>query len=109
MDNTIRDLQPGDRIALWVVMKPPVLDPVCGMTYREGFSTIPYAGREYVFCSNKCIDTFNKNPEKYKDRSSIKGIYNLAFYDTKTNRPVLSVPIFFKGKEESADAGEHHH
>ena len=107
--NVIHGLKPMDRIALWVVMKPPVIDPVCRMTYMDGFLKTSYAGKDYFFCSEGCAEAFGKDPEKYKNNVGIKGAYNLAFYDTKTNRPVLSVPVIFKGKGETKDAGEQHH
>ncbi len=65
--NILYNLQPGDRIALWVVMKP------------------------------------------HAAVGSIKGRYSLALYDTKTNQPVLSVPLIFKGKGDESDAGQHQH
>ena len=110
-DNVIHDLQPKDRIALWVVMEPPAIDPVCGMPYEEGFLTASHYGRKYFFCSEACAEAFRDDPAKFKDndRDTIKGRYNLAFYDTKTNRPVLSVPVIFTGKGEARDAGGHQH
>jgi len=108
-DNVLYGLQPRDRIALWVVMKPPAIDPVCGMAYEKGFLKISYGGKDYFFCSEACAEAFNMSPGKYKNHNGVKGRYNLAFYDTKTNRPVLGVPIIFKGKEEKEDAGGHHH
>jgi YHS domain-containing protein len=107
--NVIYGLEPWDRIAMWVVMNPPDIDPVCRMAYKEGFKKISYRSKEYVFCSEACAETFRKNPEKYQDNDSVTGKYNLAFYDTKTNKPVLSIPVVFKGKGETGDAGEHHH
>lgn len=38
-NNIFYDLQPKDRIALWVVMKPPVIEPVCGMAYLQNTHT----------------------------------------------------------------------
>jgi YHS domain-containing protein len=42
-------------------------DPVCGMPVGpdEGY-TKRYAGRTYHFCSKKCLDTFETNPDKYQ-------------------------------------------
>lgn len=110
-DNVIHGLRPKDRIALWVVMKPPAIDPVCGMPYEEWFPATSHNGREYFFCSEACAEAFRNDPAKFKDkdRDTIKGRYNLAFYDTKTNRPVLSVPVIFTGKGEAAHAGGHQH
>ena len=41
-------------------------DPVCGMPVAadEGY-TKRYAGRTYHFCSRKCLDTFESNPDRY--------------------------------------------
>ncbi len=108
-DNVIRGLQPRDRIALWVVMKPPAMDPVCGMAAGDGFLKTSYAGREYFFCEEACAQAFKENPGKYADNDRVRGRYSLALYDTKTNRPVLRVPVMFKGKGEARDAGGHQH
>lgn len=108
-DNVIHGLQPKDRIALWVVMKPPAIDPICGMAYQDGFIEASYAGKEYFFCSEACARAFTDSPAQYKDNDTVKGRYNLAFYDTQTNRPVLRVPVIFKGRGEAAHAGGHQH
>jgi len=108
-DNILYDLEPKDNIALWVTMNPPVVDPICGMAYAEGFTKRSYGGRDYFFCSDACAETFAKDPKKHKDDNHVKGRYNLAFYDTKTNRSVLNLPIIFKGKGEVKDAGHHEH
>lgn len=107
-DNVLYDLQPKDRIALWVVIKPPVLDPVCGMARRDGFAKEHFAGRDYSFCSDACRDAFRAGPEKYTGREHVRGNYTLAFHDTRTDRMVLRVPLEFKGKGEIKDAGRHH-
>lgn len=64
-ENTIYNLTPGDRIAMWLYMKD-----------TEG--------------------TINA------DRISQ---YTLAFYDTKTHRPVLKVPLVFESEEALRYAG----
>jgi YHS domain-containing protein len=108
-DNVIHGLRPMDRIALWVVMKPPVIDPVCGMAYQDGFIETSYAGKDYFFCCEACAEAFRDDPGKYKDNAVIKGRYTLALYDTRTNRPVLSVPVIFTGKGGAGNAGGHQH
>jgi len=108
-NNILYHLEPKDSIALWVAMKPPRIDPVCGMAYAEGFNKLTHDGREYVFCSDACSAAFKKNPGKYAGGSGVRGRYNLAFYDTKTGRLVLNVPIIFKGKGDAKDAGHHDH
>jgi len=42
-----------------------IIDPVCGMTIEEKdvFGTFSYKGTTYYFCSDKCKEDFDKNPE----------------------------------------------
>ena len=42
-------------------------DPVCGMEVNEknAAAKTTYQGREYFFCSQKCKDSFDKNPQYY--------------------------------------------
>jgi YHS domain-containing protein len=42
-------------------------DPVCGMPVvpNEGY-TKTHAGQTYHFCSRKCLDAFEANPDKYQ-------------------------------------------
>lgn len=108
-DNVLYDLQPKDRLALWVAMKPPVLDPVCNMAYQREFTKEHLDGKDYFFCSDGCRNAFRADPLKYRGRENVRGNYTLAFYDTKTGKAVLRVPLIFKGKGDMKDAGEHHH
>lgn len=108
-DNVYYGLRPKDRPAIWVEMKPPVLDPVCGMVHKEGFIKDTYRGKNYYFCSEGCRRTFMSVPNKYANGDSVTGEYTLAMYDMKTGNSVLRVPIIFKGKGDMADAGGHHH
>ncbi len=41
-------------------------DPVCGMNVEadQGYSEL-YEGRRYRFCSRKCLDTFDTEPQRY--------------------------------------------
>jgi YHS domain-containing protein len=41
-------------------------DPVCGMKVEpgQGYSEV-FNGREYRFCSRKCLDKFDANPEQF--------------------------------------------
>lgn len=95
----ISGLKPRDRLALWVEMRPPRLDPVCGMVLQPGTT----------FCSQTCRDLFQRSPEQYRGRDHVRGTYNLSFNDVKTGRPVLQVPIEFRGEGERGDAGGHQH
>jgi YHS domain-containing protein len=110
-NNIIYGLQPKDHIALWVVMKPVAADPVCGMVATDKFYKVAYKGKDYFFCSEMCIKDFNRDPAKYvgKDVANLLGEYSLTFYDTKTSKAVLSIPINFTDNGEAQNAGEHHH
>ena len=55
-DGVLHGLQPGDRLALWVVIRPS---------------------------------------------APARGKHDLRFYDTETQRPVLSVPVIFRGEGEA--------
>jgi Cu+-exporting ATPase len=53
-----------------------VEDPVCGARGPADPSrpSVEYGGRVYYFCSDRCRDQFNKNPEQYaKAQSSQSG------------------------------------
>ncbi len=108
-DGVLYDLKPKDRLALWVEMTPPEVDPVCGMAVEEDFIRHIHEGKEYSFCNEMCHETFKKDPETYTKDPGLKGEYTLAFYDTRSDKPVLRVPLIFEGKEASSDAGGHHH
>ncbi|MCD6564240.1 MAG: copper-translocating P-type ATPase [Thermoproteales archaeon] len=49
------------------------IDPVCGMEINEDETDfkLVYQDKTYFFCSDKCLDEFTKNPDKYiqKDAS----------------------------------------
>lgn len=44
----------------------PKKDPVCGMPVEagQGYSEM-HEGREYRFCSRKCLDKFDAEPQRY--------------------------------------------
>lgn len=47
-----------------------VLDPVCGMRVDEWTATVytEFEKRKVVFCSTRCLERFNEEPEFYVDR-----------------------------------------
>ena len=107
INGTLHGLKPMDRLAMWVYMKPPKVDPVCGMAREEGFLSHEYEGRQYHFCAEGCLEAFKAEPAKYAGRDEFTGSYTLALYDTKTDMKVLSVPIEF-GKGGAQDGGHVH-
>ena len=46
-------------------------DPVCGMDVdmTQGYGKM-YEGQLYRFCSRKCLDRFEENPEKYLNQAA---------------------------------------
>jgi len=98
-DGILSGLQPRDRLALFVELRPPRLDPVCGMA----------VGNDDAFCSPACAALFAAQPETYRGREHVEGTYNLAFNDLETGRAVLKIPVQLGGKEAQGDGGGHQH
>jgi len=48
-----------------------VYDPVCGMRIDEWTATISkeYKNQKYVFCSQRCLERFDDDPERYMTKS----------------------------------------
>jgi len=48
-----------------------VIDPVCGMRVDEWTATVlaEYDGHRLVFCSQRCLERFKKEPGRYKNKS----------------------------------------
>lgn len=51
------------------------IDPVCGMQVDEGSAaaTYEYQGETYYFCAPGCKAAFEKEPEKYLNKSEGHG------------------------------------
>lgn len=48
----------------------PAIDPVCGMTVEPGQGyTKTHEGRLLHFCSRKCLDSFEAEPQRYMAKS----------------------------------------
>jgi YHS domain-containing protein len=47
--------------------KKMAVDPICKMDVDEGDSqwTSSFKGKKYYFCAKRCLEEFEKNPEKY--------------------------------------------
>jgi YHS domain-containing protein len=50
------------------------VDPICKMDVdmSAALYTSSYGGKTYYFCAKYCKDTFNADPEKYKDADHIE-------------------------------------
>ena len=107
-DNTLYGLEPKDRIALWVLMQPPGVDHVCGMSCGRNDIHSSYRGKEYCFCSESCRATFEADPARYPLKDPPAQTYSLAFRDVKTGKSVLNVPIIFDGRGDQGHGGGHH-
>lgn len=60
-----------------VVTDKPYTDPVCGMkAAADSTKSVQHAGMTYYFCSQKCIEKFRANPEKYVDPQAVKVVNN---------------------------------
>ena len=48
-------------------MNKLVMDPVCGMEVdpKSSKNVREYKGAIYYFCSGRCLNDFNENPERY--------------------------------------------
>lgn len=108
-DNILHDVRPRDRLAFWVLMRSFPVDPVCAMAVGEGDLSFNHKGETVHFCAQGCLERFKADPQRYKNTRGPLGSYNLAFYDTRTGRPVLKVPLIFESKEGAPDASCEHH
>jgi P-type Cu+ transporter len=62
--HTPKPLNPGLPI---LAAAPKVKDPVCGMMVdpQKAAAKVEHAGRAYHFCSSRCAERFEKEPEKF--------------------------------------------
>lgn len=59
------------------VKKTMAKDPICGMKVQKDKSTkVEHNGKNYYFCSERCEETFKKEPSKYerKKRNEINDL-----------------------------------
>lgn len=105
--DTLRRIEPGDRLALWTRLRPPRADPVCGMPCPEGAARHSAGGREECFCSDDCRHAFAAEPARYPPRPVERGRWTLALRDAGSGEPLLTVPIVLGG-EEGSHGGAHH-
>ncbi len=64
-----RGMRHGDDMA-----ETKATDPVCGMDVQPGQGYMEIReGREYRFCSRKCLDQFDAEPQRYAVAASQRG------------------------------------
>lgn len=63
-----------------------IKDPICGMTVKETSKFHKFFNeKEYFFCSQKCLDKFEKNPLEYVDKKESANLEHKHFSeDTHT-------------------------
>jgi len=61
-----KDVTSHDHRPSGSAIESPRTDPVCGMAIsdNDSYSRV-YRGHEYRFCSRRCLDQFEKDPEIY--------------------------------------------
>jgi YHS domain-containing protein len=96
---SLRELRPRDRIALWVVIEPTFVDPVCGWRLADPELKVKRDGHYYRFCSRKCRDEFLAAPSVAAGSANGAFRYDIVFWDDETGRAVLSVPVRIGGGE----------
>jgi Cu+-exporting ATPase len=69
-------------------------DPVCGMEIepRNAFAKREHMGRSYYFCSQSCVDQFDKDPHHYVMTSATTG-FNPQATLTRLELPVSGLPL----------------
>jgi len=97
--NTLQDLQPKDRLALWVVMRPEaastssieaLLPPAGGSKAEDSCCPVPEGSGPVA-------------ADVHSQPSSADGKLALTFYDTRTNKQVLRIPIIFSNEDSAVD------
>ena len=89
----LRALRPRDRIAVWVVIEPTFVDPVCGWRLADPELKVKRDGHYYRFCSRICRDEFLASPLAADGSANGSFRYDIIFVDDETGKAVLSVPV----------------
>ncbi len=92
-ENTLYDLRERDKVALWVVMRP---QGETTRAAREGESAV------LDTADVDCCDVQPAPSQKDERRAAKEPRKRLsvAFRDIRTGKPILTVPIIFRGREE---------
>ncbi len=69
-------------------------DPVCGMEIepQSAFASREHMGQTYYFCSQSCLDQFDKDPHKYVMTSATTG-FNPERMQTRIELPVSGMSL----------------
>jgi YHS domain-containing protein len=92
-EGAFRGVEPGDRLALWLRIAPPEVDPVCGHAVTPEFIALEHEGKTVRFCSERCRDTFLADTDRAPVTGTLEGRYRVAFRDAASGEPVLEIPL----------------
>lgn len=69
---------------------PKEQDPVCGMLVdpHKAAGQVEHAGKTYFFCSNRCAERFEKEPERFLAATGTAGMESTAVSDVKKTEVV---------------------
>ena len=101
----IRGLRPGDRPALWLVIEPTFIDPVCGWRMADPAFKVERDGEFFRFCSRRCRDLFLGLPTVPEGAANGHFRYDVVFEDAASGATVLRIPIVIGGAEEVGHGG----
>jgi len=102
-DNVFYGLQPRDRLAFWLVMKPAQ-----GSNLSESGKTESAELNTESRGTHSCCPLHAETSESASSGREGGEELALTFYDTRTNQPVLRIPVIFKAKGKGNHASEHH-
>lgn len=99
-NNTLYDLRPKDKIALWIVMTPK---SNTDKTTMKG--VVPGETPEQMSCCETPAPLFSSTTAEGADTRERKSLQRLAivFSDTRTQKQVLRIPVIFKEKGGNND------
>lgn len=125
-DNTLTNLRPRDKVALWVVMKPKqdqgaAGGAAAGMKGGDDCCPLGAPSAESREQSTAAADGADATAQRSERGGATGGgragspwrgkgggaKQFLAFYDTKSNQAVLKVPIIYREKGVAGNAEEH--
>lgn len=104
-DNVFYGLEPGDRLAMWVVIGKPPSDPVCGHLRSAGSTRLDHRGKTFWFCSEACREAYLADPDRPPVEGAFEGAYQIVFRDLGSRREVLRIPLIL---EAGGDGGHGH-